>query len=121
MKKFILKNVHTIIAFFFAMATVLWAAGCPARVSSPLDPANKLTRAEIQIELDTLVAKYELKLTTLDQEERLRKLILQNAFAIASAGTVNPLSVLTTLLAFYGAGTGVKQTVVIAKKKLTKA
>lgn len=98
----------------------MWAVGCPATVSSPLDSANRLTRAELQIELDMLLSTYEQKLTTLNQEERLRKLILNNALIIARTGSVDPLSILTTLLGFYGAGSLATTTGKAVKKKLAK-
>lgn len=120
MKTFLKNSWPKITAIFFAVFLLVWAAGCPATVSSPLDSNTRLTRAELQIELNTLLAKYQHKITTLDQEERLRKLILQNALVIAQAGTVNPLSILTTLLGFYGAGSIASSTGKIVKKKLSK-
>ena len=112
------NNLPRFFALLISSFMLLWAAGCPATVASPLRPDTKLTRAEMQIELDTLLATYQNRLTSLDEEERLRKLILQNAFVIAQAGSVNPLSILTTLLAFYGAGSGVQTATKAVKKKL---
>lgn len=120
MKNLLKNNWPKISAFLFAVLLLLWAAGCPATVSSPLNSNNQLTRAELQIELDMLLNTYQHKLSTLDQEERLRKLILQNALVIARAGSVEPLSILTTLLGFYGAGSIAASTGKAVKKKLKK-
>lgn len=120
MNNFVKNNWPRISAVLVAILLMLWAAGCPATVSSPINDNARLTRAELQIELEWLIAKYESKLTTLDQEERLRKLILNNALIIARAGTVDPLSIITTLLGFYGAGSIATTTGKAVKKKLSK-
>lgn len=120
MKTFLKTQWPRISAILVAVLFLLWAAGCPATVGSPLDSANRLTRSELQIELNMLLQVYENKLTTLDQEERLRKLILNNALIIARAGTVDPLSIITTLLGFYGAGSIANSTGKAVKKKLSK-
>lgn len=119
-KNFLKTNWPKISAILVAVLLLLWAVGCPATVSSPLNSTNRLTRAELQIELNMLLETYEQKLSTLKQEERLRKLLLNNALLIAQTGSVEPLSILTTLLGFYGAGSLATTTGKAVKKKLSK-
>lgn len=114
------NNWPRLLALNIAAGLLFWAIGCEATVPSLTRPGSKLTRAELNLELENLLATYELRSAELEQQERLRQLILNNALLIAQAGTVNPLGIITAIAAFYGAGSAVKDTKNIVKKRLNK-
>lgn len=116
MKNFVKEHWPQGVALLTAALLLLWAAGCPAKVESPILPGKHLTGRELQAELDQLLVMYEIRSEQLAQQQRLRQLILQNAMMMVQTQTVNPVGILTGLLAFYGAGTAVVST----KKAITK-
>lgn len=104
MSNFIKQHWPHLISLSLALLFIAYALGCEPRARSPLDPTQKLTRAELQVQMEYLINQFDLRLHDIDKQEQLRNFILQNALAIGQAGTVNPLSILTTIAAFYGVG-----------------
>lgn len=112
------ENWPITIAMIAVNILIVFALSCPPRVISLLDPQKKVTRAELQLELDTLIGLAEIKMADLDQQEHIRKIILENALMMITTGTFNPLGLATALFAFYGIGTAANQTKNYAKKKI---
>jgi len=94
-----------------AIVTLLlfWQWGCPAQVPSLTKPGVRITRPELQIELDSIIATAEFRMAELEKQEQFRNIIFQNALLMVGGGTVNPVGILTGLAALYGLGTGAKQ------------
>lgn len=84
------------------MILLFWGYGCPSKVPSLFDPAVKVTRPELQVELDTIVATAEFRLTELDKQDRIRDVIFKNAMIMVETGTLNPLGIITLLAGIYG-------------------
>lgn len=118
MKKLLLENWPKVIAVAVAALTIAWLYGCQPKVPSLLDDRRPVTRAELQLELETLQRKFEIRSADLAQKEELRRLITQNALLIAQTGTVNPLGVLTGLAALYGVGSATNTAKNQIKKRL---
>jgi len=117
-KEWFKTNQLKIICTLAGIFLVLYFFGCPATTESLIQSGRKVTAPELQIEIDALVSKYELRRLDLEQQERLRKLILNNALIMVQQGQVNPLGILTALFAFYGAGSAANTTKNAIKKKL---
>ena len=110
------------IALILLTAFLFWGFACPPTVTSLHDPTVKITRPELQIELDTLIATAEYKLASLDEQQQLRDVIFENATQMVTTGQINPVGIMTLLAGLYGltrAGKDVKDKV-IAKKNSTK-
>jgi len=88
-------TVIVLLAIFF---------GCESKVTSINNPTQKVTRAELQLELDVMIAKCKIGLKKLDRQDELRNLILQQALITASTGTINPLALITSLGTILGIG-----------------
>lgn len=101
-----------------ALANILLLslASCPPTTQSLLVDGKKITRPELQLELDTIVGTAQLRLADLDRQQEIRDLILKNALIMVETGTFNPFGIATALFAFYGIATGVNT----AKNKLIK-
>jgi len=102
-----------------AAVTLLWLTGCPPRARSPLDPTQKLTRAELAAQLDHLIAQYEFADADITQQEKVRTLIVNNALLMAQTGTINPLGLITGLAALYGVGSATNTAKNAVKKRIT--
>ncbi|MBA7653710.1 hypothetical protein ES703_61567 [subsurface metagenome] len=112
------ENWPVTIAMIAVNILIVFALSCPPRVTSLIDPQKKVTRAELQLELDTLIGLAEIKKADLDKQEQIRKLILENAMMMITAGAFNPLGLATALFAFYGIGTAANSAKNYAKKKI---
>jgi len=109
-------------ALVILTAILFWAYGCPPTTESLIHPEKKITRPELQIELDSITATAEFRFADLERQEHFRDLVLKNALVIIETGTLNPVGILTGLAALYGIGTGIKQTKdKIVRKKNARA
>jgi hypothetical protein len=98
--------------------SILYLGGCPIRAPSPRNPSQLLTAAELHIELEHLLQLYELRQGEISEKQRIRTLIINNALTIASAPTLNPLGILTSLAGIYGLGSITKDTAGAIKRKI---
>lgn len=99
----------------------MFCLSCPPTTQSLLEPAKKVTRAELQLELDTLIATAQIRKADLDQQEAIRNIILKNALVMVETGTFSPLGIATALFAFYGIGSAATKTKDAIKKHKTNA
>lgn len=104
-----------------ASLLLLWAVGCQPTVQSILNPSTKVTAETLQLELNTILAQYEIRKASLEQQQQLRDLLLNNALLITQTGSVNPLGIITGLLAFYGIGSAANDTKKAVKRLTTKS
>lgn len=86
------------------IALLIWFYGCESKTSSLLSPDKNLTRAELQLELDTLLKSAELKYADLDRQDEIKSALLNNLLLVAQSGTVNPIGVITSLAVVMGIG-----------------
>jgi hypothetical protein len=101
MKKFLEwtnENHWYIIAAIVICAILVWVYGCQSQVTSMIDHTKKVTRAGLQVESDYLLGQIKVKLEDLDQQDELKRLILDQASVFATTGTFNPLGLLNTLI-----------------------
>lgn len=94
------------ISVIIVAGLLLWFYGCESTTRSLLDPSAKVNRAELQIELDIIVARAEVGIADIEQQDRLKDMLLQQAIVAGQAGTVNPLALATSLAAVLGIGAG---------------
>lgn len=105
------------IALILLAGFLFWGFACPSRVTSLSVPGKKVTRPELQIELDTIIATAEFRLADLERQDQFRNIIFKNALLMVEGGTLNPLGVITGLAALYGLTRGGSDIVKKVKKK----
>lgn len=108
-KKLFNDNHSGLIASLIIAGILLWCYGCQSKCKSLLDPAQKITRGELKIEVDTLLATAKLRMEDLDQQDELKLLLFQQAALFAETGTVNPLGILATGASIFAVGFGLDQ------------
>ena len=77
--------------------------GCEPTTKSVWNPETKVTRAQLQIEMEHYLASVEARFADLDKQDKFRQFIFNQAFIIAESGGVNPLGILTALGSLFGA------------------
>jgi len=111
------ENWPKLISLVFLTALLFWGYGCPPTTKSLIHPDKQITRPELQIELDTIIATAEFRLADLDQQEQFRDIVFKNVLIIAETGTLNPIGIITGLAALYGITRGGSDVVKKIKKK----
>lgn len=112
----IVQNWPKTIALIVLTALLFWGYSCQPQVASLLHPEQKVTRPELQIELDSIIATAEYRLSELAKQEAMQDVIFKNALLMAESGTVNPLGIITLLAGLYGVARGTKD----IKDRVTK-
>jgi len=105
MKEWLKKNWTAVLIGVTTVLLMMFYIGCQARTKSLSDPKRLVSRGELQIELNNVLATAELRMADLDKQEAIRSLILQNALVLASGGTLNPVGIISAIAAVYGLAT----------------
>lgn len=111
-------NLPLVIAMILCIGLLFWTVACPPRTQSIVSPETKVTAAELQLELDTIISTARLRMADLEKQQEFRDIILQNALLVIQTGTFNPLGIVTSLLTFYGVGSIANSTRKVVKKKV---
>lgn len=115
--KDLIQNWPKTIALVFLTLILFWGYGCPPKVKSLIQPGVKITRPELQVELDSIITTAEYRMADLDRQEAFRDVIFKNAVLMIETGTINPLGIITLLIGLYGIARGAKDIKDRVKKK----
>lgn len=102
LKSFIDKNYLIIIGQIVAALVLVWIYGCESTVTSLNGPEFRVTRAELNIELEQFLALANIKFAQLDKQDEFKRIVFNNAVILGTGGTVNPIGVITALFALTG-------------------
>lgn len=105
------------LAIIVLTALLFWGYSCQPETKSLIHPGERVTRPELQIELDSIIATAEIRMADLDQQEAFRDLIFKNALIVVETGTLNPAGIITLLAGLYGISRGAKDIKDRVKKK----
>lgn len=104
LKQFVSDKWPLILSTLLCTTLLFYAYGCEPKTKSLIDPMRRVTRAELQLELDTLFATSKLRILDLDRKDQIRDFVFQQVLISAQGGGVNPVGVITSLLAILGIG-----------------
>ncbi len=96
---------------------LLFLTSCPPTTESLVHNGKKVTRPELQLELNIIMTTAEYRIADLDQKQKFRDFVLKNALVMIEQGAFNPLGMATALFAFYGIGTAANAGLKKLKKK----
>jgi len=113
----LVPNWPKTIAIVILTALLFWGYSCQPQVKSLITPEKKVGRAELQVELDSIIATAEFRLADLDKQEQFRDIIFKNAMVMVETGTLNPVGIITMLAGLYGLTRGGADIVQKVKKK----
>lgn len=78
--------------------------GCQSQVESMKTSGKKVTRPELQIEVDTFLAEAKLKFEDLNRQDAFKRQLFEYALVVAEGGSVNPVGVAVSLFGILGIG-----------------
>lgn len=98
------KERYQTIAVILTACLLLYFYACVPKTTSILNPPQKISREQLNIEVDILIAKANAGYASLEQQEKLRDLLFEQALIAAATGTINPIALLTTIGTILGIG-----------------
>ena len=81
-----------------------FAYGCEPTARSIINPNMKFTRLELEAEIKNITQIYSLRIKDIEKQEQFRQTIFNQILITAETGTINPIGVLTSVLAILGIG-----------------
>jgi hypothetical protein len=103
-KKFLDHNAAILMSVVWCCIALLWFYGCEVKTTSLVLPNVKVTRAELEIEIDTLASQAKLKFADLERQELLRKSIADHLSVVAQGGGINTTGVMNLIVSMLGLG-----------------
>lgn len=92
------------ISIVLISTVLLFVYSCESKVGSLKDPTVKVNRVELGNELDGIIKTAEFKFAKIEKQDALKDLLFEQSLIAASGGTINPVGLLTTIGAIFGAG-----------------
>jgi len=100
-------NQFLVAAIFLAGVLVFWVYGCESKTMSILKPEKKVTRLELQAEVDTFALQVKAAVADLDKQDTFKQELVTVGVAIAEAGGLNPAGVGVGVMLLGIAGLGI--------------
>jgi len=104
MKNWLKENPFIDAAMILAVVAIALLGGCQVTAPSLLNPEIKISRAELEIELQQLLSKAEMRFREIDQQEQFKRELLNHALLIGQSGQVNLVGLIPIALSLLGAG-----------------
>lgn len=104
------ENKKTVIAYVVTIGVLVYLYACESQVRS-LDGSKRLvTRVELQAELNSYLDKVDIRFASLDRQDKLREIILNNAMIVIQGQPFNPAGLITAAMTLYGVTQAAKNT-----------
>ena len=103
-KAFVFDKWPILLAWNIVIGLFFYAYGCESKTQSLIDPDKKVTRDYLQSEIDYLLNTGEIRFADLDRQDKLKQMIFNQGLIIAQGNEINPVGIITTLMAIMGVG-----------------
>lgn len=95
--KILRHNQAFAISMMMCVTAVLWVYGCSSTVVSIVNPPDRLTRQELQDEVNAFLAKAKTRFEYLNQQDNLKSTIFNASIEFLQGNAVNPVAVAVVL------------------------
>ena len=106
MWEWVKKNTSLLITVLVTIGFLIFVYACEPKTSSLDGSLKKVTREELRLQLDNILATAQLRMIDLDRQDRIRSIILQNALILVQGQPFNPMGIITGFAAIYGISQG---------------
>lgn len=103
-KAFLNHERYQVVAIFTICVLLLWLYSCDSKVRSLEHPGTRITRGELEAEVDLYLARVESRIRSLNRQDEIKQLIINNAVLFAEGGAVNPYGVMASIIGILGIG-----------------
>lgn len=97
-------NQALAVAVVICLALGMYLVGCESSVTSPVSAPKKVTRPQLNIERDRVMADFKLAYENLTKQDVFKQKLFEIGLVAAQGGTVNPVGAGITLLGLLGLG-----------------
>ena len=91
-------------ALVVVLVALFWVYGCDSKTSSPWHPEQKVTRAQLDADIERMNAEIAIAYQDLDKQDLFKQELFNNLSIMAEGGAVNPMGVGLGLLSVLGLG-----------------
>lgn len=93
-----------VVAVLLCVLLSVWGLSCEPKVQSLRDPTRKVTRLELQAEVNAFYALAEQRFNHLDAQDKLKALVFNSVLLWSQTGVFNPMGLIPTLIGIFGIG-----------------
>lgn len=97
-------NFFLFTSFLMVLVSLLWIYGCESTTQSLKQPGLQVNRAELMLELDTIISESHIRISDLDRQDQFKEAMFELALVYAEGGTINPVAIAMTLGSILGLG-----------------
>lgn len=114
-------KTFTVLSVLACLLFAFYFFGCEATTSSLIDPNRAINRAELEAEIALLNSRINTRITGLDNQDKLKKALLDQASIVATGGQFNPIGAINSLISIFAVGYAVdsRRKLATANKKNT--
>jgi len=103
-KETLRHNQALAVAVVICIALGVYLIGCDSSVTSPINPPKKVTRVQLDAEIELLIVNVKLAIEDLNKQDLFKQKLFEIGLVAAQGGTVNPVGAGVTLLGILGIG-----------------
>jgi len=103
-KNLITTNPVTTICIVVVIGLLLTFYGCESKVTSLLNPTEQINRQQLEGEVETFLGRAEYKFNSLNQQDKLRELLLEHSILSLQSGQIDFVGIFTALGSILGVG-----------------
>lgn len=97
-------NQGLAISSVIAFTILVWVWGCQSQVTSIVNPTIFVTRGELDIEVESFVARAELKYADLNRQDEIKSTVFNVAIDFMKGGQINPVALAIVIGNILGLG-----------------
>lgn len=90
-------NQGLAVSVVIVVGLLIWSYGCESKVVSLSNSAVMVTRAELEVEIDSFMSTAEIRLSDLQRQDAIKRKLFEFAAAAAESGTVNRTGILSLI------------------------
>lgn len=102
MLKWLSKNKYKILTWCVTGFVLFYMSACEPKVRSLNNTKRFVGRAELQAELNHIIDTADIRFASLDRQDKLRAIVLNNALIVMQGQPFNPVGLITAMLSVYG-------------------
>lgn len=95
---------NQLIAGVICAILLVWGLSCESQVWSIRNPTQKITRSELDIEVENFLAIAKQRYEMLDQQDELKVLMFERLSLWTQTGVFNPVGMIPALVSILGIG-----------------
>lgn len=104
LKQLLNHERYQFLALSISLILLGWVSCIPSQVNSLTKPGTKITRQELEAEINAFLALAEARYTELDRQDKVKQLIAEKALLFSQTGVINPQGIITLIVSILGIG-----------------